>query len=561
MALWCLLRRDALRDIQLLLLAVAMVGALNLAVMTSINDALLHLDDGDVLQRLLITFLVCSLLWRVVQKWTMGLASKRIQTALGALRLDLLRRALAAELPDVMTVGSARISQAVGPELQLLAQAVPTLVISVQSVMAIGLCLFYMSWLSGLAVLIMTGCLLIGGVLVGRLVVRMEHQAEELHEVESGLSERTEHIMKTLRECKVNRRRHTDALADVAASTRDLNGRRHRFNVLYSDYFVSSELTYYFALAGVVFLLPALAATPVETVVLAAHAAAFIAYPVITIVTTYPSYLAAETAARTYLAVEEGLKMPVLPPQAAPGGDFSGFSTIALAGMTFRHAGQDGVGSFTVGPIDLTVERGTVVFVTGHNGSGKSTLMHMLLGLYPAQRGGLSVDGAPVAPDAMTSYRDLFSVVFSDGHLTRQLYGARALDDGFAEELLDLLEIADKVALDGRAFTTVDLSQGQKKRLSLIAALLERKPVLVLDEWAADQSPYFRRKFYREIIPWLKARGITVIAVTHDDAYFDAADVQIQVDRGSARRLAPPVPTAPLPSPAAGGASEFLPTA
>ena len=542
MDLWRLLRRDALRRLQPLLLLAFLTAAVNLTLLTSLNTALLNLQDGPTLERLLLVFLLSAFLWRFVQNWLMSVASKRIQAALGTLRMGLLRRALAAELPDVMGVGPARIAQAAGAELQLLSQAVPTLVISFQSVAAILLCLLYLASLSGPAVMIVLGVLMLGGVVVARSAMRLEALAEEIHGIETDLTDRSDHILKTLRECKLNRRRSTEALADIAAGTEGLRKDRHSFAVQYSRYFMANELTYYFALAGIVFLLPALAGTDGATVVLSAHAAAFIAYPVITIVTSYPSYLGAETAARSYLAVEEGLADPRR--TAAVAADFSGFQTIALEDLTFRHAGRGGTGSFTVGPVDMTVERGTVVFITGHNGSGKSTLIHMLLGLYPAHRGTLTVDGAPVPPEAMQSYRDLFSVVFSDSHVTRQLHGVGELDDGFAEDLLDMLEIGDKVGLDGRAFTTVELSQGQKKRLALMAALLERKPVLVLDEWAADQSPYFRRKFYREILPWMKARGITVIAVTHDDAYFDAADIQLQVERGSVQRLANPVPGA-----------------
>ena len=550
MDLWRILRRDALRNIQPLMLLAVLAAALNLALLTSLNDALLALDDPEGLQRLLIVFLLSAFLWRIAQGWMMSAASKRMQAALAMLRVDLLRRAVAADLPDAMAVGSARLAQVAGPELQLLAQAVPTLVISFQSVAAIVLCLLYLATLSGAAVLIVLCFLVTGGILIGRSVIRLELMSESIHEAEGALSERSDHILQTLRECKLNRRRAANALADATACAEALRKERHRFGAEYSHYFTISELTYYAALAGIIFLLPAVTNTDIATVILSGHAAAFIAYPVITIVASYPSYISAETAARSYLAVEAELKAaPLAVAQGRSSGMEDAFATIALEGATFRHAGRDGSGSFTVGPVDMTVERGSVVFITGHNGAGKSTLIHMLLGLYPVQRGSLSVDGVTVGPDSLAAHRDRFAVVFSDNHVTRQLYGATALDDGYAEELLDLLEMSDKVAVDGRAFTTVDLSQGQKKRLALIAALLERKPVLVLDEWAADQSPYFRRKFYREIIPWLKARGITVIAVTHDDAYFDAADVQLQVDRGGIRRLVTTVPAGGIPAP------------
>ncbi|QCO03497.1 ATP-binding cassette domain-containing protein [Azospirillum argentinense] len=549
MDLWRILRRDALRNMQPLMLLAVLAAALNLALLTSLNSALVIMDDPEGLQRLLFIFLLSAFSWRFAQGWMMSAASKRMQAALAILRVDLLRRAVAADLPDAMAVGSTRLAQVAGPELQLLAQAVPTLVISFQSVAAILLCLLYLATLSNAAVLIVLGFLTVGGILITRSVLRLERLSETIHEAEGALSERSDHILQTLRECKLNRRRAANALSDATTCAEALRTERHRFGAEYSHYFTLSELTYYAALAGIIFLLPAVSSTDITTVVLAGHAAAFIAYPVITIVASYPSYISAETAARSYLAVEAELKAPPRPAQRrakdAPPTGFTDFSTIALDGASYRHPGRDGTGSFTVGPIDLTVERGDVVFVTGHNGAGKSTLIHMLLGLYPAQRGSLTVDGAVVTADTLGSYRDLFSVVFSDNHVTRQLYGAVSLEDGFADELLDLLEMSDKVAVEGRAFTTVDLSQGQKKRLALAAALLERKPVLVLDEWAADQSPYFRRKFYREIIPWMKARGITVIAVTHDDAYFDAADVQIQVEQGGIRRLDTPALPAP----------------
>lgn len=549
MDLWRILRRDALRNMQPLMLLAVLAAALNLALLTSLNSALVIMDDPEGLQRLLFIFLLSAFSWRFAQGWMMSAASKRMQAALAILRVDLLRRAVAADLPDAMAVGSPRLAQVAGPELQLLAQAVPTLVISFQSVAAIVLCLLYLATLSNAAVLIVLAFLTVGGVLITRSVLRLERLSETIHEAEGALSERSDHILQTLRECKLNRRRAANALSDATACAEALRTERHRFGAEYSHYFTLSELTYYAALAGIIFLLPAVSSTDITTVVLAGHAAAFIAYPVITIVASYPSYISAETAARSYLAVEAELKAPPRPAQRrakdAPPTGFADFATIALDGAAYRHPGRDGTGSFTVGPIDLTVERGDVVFVTGHNGAGKSTLIHMLLGLYPVLRGSLTVDGAVVTADTLGSYRDLFSVVFSDNHVTRQLYGAVSLEDGFADELLDLLEMSDKVAVEDRAFTTVDLSQGQKKRLALAAALLERKPVLVLDEWAADQSPYFRRKFYREIIPWMKARGITVIAVTHDDAYFDAADVQIQVEQGGIRRLDTPALPAP----------------
>ena len=98
--------------------------------------------------------------------------------------------------------------------------------------------------------------------------------------------------------------------------------------------------------------------------------------------------------------------------------------------------------------------------------------------------------------------------------------------------MVTLMEMGGKVALDKDVFDTIDLSSGQRKRLALMVSMIEDRPILVLDEWAADQDPQFRRKFYRELLPLLKARGKTVIAITHDDRYFDVADRRIAMEEG-----------------------------
>jgi putative pyoverdin transport system ATP-binding/permease protein len=83
----------------------------------------------------------------------------------------------------------------------------------------------------------------------------------------------------------------------------------------------------------------------------------------------------------------------------------------------------------------------------------------------------------------------------------------------------------DKTHLTDHQFSTLDLSAGQRKRLALIVSLLEKRPLLMLDEWAADQDPEFRRKFYYDLLPELKRAGETVVAISHDDRYLDEMDV------------------------------------
>jgi putative ATP-binding cassette transporter len=213
---------------------------------------------------------------------------------------------------------------------------------------------------------------------------------------------------------------------------------------------------------------------------------------------------------------------PVLPPM----------ESIALHHARFVHEDAQAQSSFILGPVNVVIERGQIVFINGGNGSGKSTLVKMLLGLYPLHEGTLRLNGRPVDSGELSAYREQFSAIFSDFQLFRTLYGLQNPDRMKCTELLELFELAAKVRLNGNRFDTVDLSSGQRKRLALVAALLEDRPVIVLDEWAADQDPEFRRKFYRELLPLLKQQGKTIIAVTHDDNYYDVADRRITLSEG-----------------------------
>lgn len=204
-------------------------------------------------------------------------------------------------------------------------------------------------------------------------------------------------------------------------------------------------------------------------------------------------------------------------------------SAIALRGATYRFPGAQG---FALGPVDLTIHRGETVFIVGANGSGKTTLIKLLLGLYAPTDGALLLDGTPVPPQGLDDYRQLFSAVFSDNFLFDVLPPGHAADAAQLQAWLQRLEISHKLAVQDGAFSTLDLSTGQRKRVALVQAWLEQRPILMFDEWAADQDPSFRRVFYDDILPGLKRAGKTLIVVSHDDRFFAAADRIIHLDAG-----------------------------
>ncbi|MGS0891586.1 cyclic peptide export ABC transporter [Burkholderia stagnalis] len=206
------------------------------------------------------------------------------------------------------------------------------------------------------------------------------------------------------------------------------------------------------------------------------------------------------------------------------------FERIELDGVTHRYV-RDGE-SFTLGPIDLSFAPGETVFLIGGNGSGKTTLAKLITGLYAPEGGRILLDGVPVDAATRDRYRHLYSAVFNDFFLFDRLFGIDAAARERARTLLDALQLSHKVAIDGGAFSTLDLSQGQRKRLALLVAYLEDRPFYVFDEWAADQDPLFKDVFYRQLLPELKARGKTVLVISHDDRYFALADRCVKLDYG-----------------------------
>jgi putative ATP-binding cassette transporter len=200
------------------------------------------------------------------------------------------------------------------------------------------------------------------------------------------------------------------------------------------------------------------------------------------------------------------------------------FKSISLHEVTYSYqpANKEDCG-FSLGPINLTVRPGEVLFIVGGNGSGKTTLAKLLTGLYSPHTGEIQLDKQVVDAAATGNYRQLFSTVFVEGHLFDRLLGID-LDPKLLKFWAGMLGIEDKVDFATGHLQVDRLSRGQHKRLAMLVACLDQRPVFVFDEWAAEQDPIFKDVFYRQIVPELILTGRAVVAITHDDRYFFAAD-------------------------------------
>lgn len=212
--------------------------------------------------------------------------------------------------------------------------------------------------------------------------------------------------------------------------------------------------------------------------------------------------------------------------------------TLELSNISYEYDDPNQGSSFHLGPINFHMRSGEIIFIIGGNGSGKSTFAKILTGLYTPNEGSIKLNNIDINDDNRAWYRHHFSAIFSDFHLFKDLIGpakseAEPYDKALAEELLNLLKMNNKVKISDAQITSTKLSQGQRKRLAMLLAYIEQRPIWLLDEWAADQDPEYRAFFYLKLLPILKTRGITIVAITHDDQYFSTADRVLKCEEGS----------------------------
>jgi putative ATP-binding cassette transporter len=228
-----------------------------------------------------------------------------------------------------------------------------------------------------------------------------------------------------------------------------------------------------------------------------------------------------------------GVVLDEVEPEATSLKPIHRWKRIELRGVTHKYHREGEDRGFQLGPIDMELRLGEIVFVVGGNGSGKTTLIKLFTGLYVPEQGEIHLDDQLIDADNRESYRQLFSAVFDNAVLFDRLMGLDAADlDGRAREYLRELELDHVVDVKKGVFSTTELSRGQRKRLALLTAYLEDRAIYIFDEWAADQDPVFKRLFYRKLLYDLRNSGKTVLAITHDDRYFDAADRVIKLEDG-----------------------------
>jgi putative ATP-binding cassette transporter len=505
-------------------------AALGIGLIAFINVRLIEMVDTSL--AVLPEFLGLLLLLMAV---TLG--SQLALTALGhhfvfRLRSEFIKRILDTQVERVEQLGSASLLAGLTSDVRAITIAFVRLPELVQGIILTFGSAAYLAWLSTKMLAVTALWIVItiwGGFL---LVSRVYKHMAVLRETEDKLYNDYQTVLEGRKELTLNRERAEHIFNHLYIP----DAREYRHHIIRADTFHLSAVNWsnimMLGAIGLVFWM-ANSLGWADTNVAATYSLTllFLRTPLLSAVGALPTLLSAQVAFNKLNKFDLAPFKAEFPrPQAFPN-----WQTLELRNVMFRY--QDN--AFAVGPVNLTIHRGELLFLIGGNGSGKSTLAMLLTGLYQPQSGEILLDGKALSAEKPEDYRKLFSAVFTDVWLFDHLLGpeGQQANPALVEKWLGQLQMSHKLELQDGKILNLKLSKGQKKRVALLLALTEERDIILLDEWAADQDPHFRREFYQVLLPLMKAMGKTIFAISHDDHYFIHADRLLEMRDGKLSEL------------------------
>lgn len=510
-------------------------GLLSAGVLALLNQVLHHFSDhSDVV---ILGFIVLVAGKLLASFWSQHLIVRFTQDTIVDLSLSLCAKIVRAPLRCAEQRGAANIFVTLTDDVSCVTWAIqcfPQLIMNVAIVLGCGVYLAWLSWGMFIGV--------VGATVLGTLgyqwlysstfsVVSAAREARvelfrHLRSLTDGLKELLMHRERRLEFVNEELRKATESLRGTnleAARRQNLAG-------------AWMQVSFYSLIGLVVFLFPSLVTVSPEALTGYVVAVLYMMGPIWGIVGAIPTIERGQVAVENIerLGVSLDMRREDVGPLPVAGLEVEFSPIVRWSDVVYSYGEANGRETpFTLGPISLELHPGELVFLVGGNGSGKSTFMKVLTGLYEPTRGEVTLAGRQITTLNREWYREHFSVVFSDFHVFNKLLGQQNSEvDGLAERCLRLLHMEQKVAVHERTFTTLNLSQGELKRLAFVTAYLENRPIYVFDEWAADQDPQYKEIFYKTLLPDLRARGKLVVVITHDDRYFHLGDQIIKLEDG-----------------------------
>jgi putative pyoverdin transport system ATP-binding/permease protein len=531
-----LVREEIQGSLPKLVIMSAIGGLSNAAILTAINNGTAAIDSSKQPSLWAVAlFLTAFFLFIKTQLYITITTIAEVESIIHRIRLRLMDQIRQSELLAIEGIGRSRIIATVTGDTAILTNAGITLCFSLQGVVLIFFVAIYVAYLSFVAFALSVVVLGAAAALFHMRNRRVNAEAQAAAVQEGRLFDRLTDFLEGFKEVRLNSKRSEGLFGDAAEVSRAATNIKIRSQAEIFKQIVTTQSTLYIVLGAVVFVAPRLSDMGGSSITKTTTALLFVIGSCFGLVQSIPVMLGANAAADRIKNLENALRATVSSAEARPDRAAKRFDKIEMRNVAFRYVDRASETTFKVGPLDFGLRCGELVFITGGNGSGKSTFLRVLSGLYPPESGELLLDGQRVTEKSLNSYRALISAVFTDYHLFKRLYGLQDTDETELDRMLSKFGLEDKTSLESGEFRTLDLSGGQKKRMALIVSLLEKRPIILLDEWTADQDPDFRRRFYHELLPELMQAGATVVVITHDDRYLDELHLtarRLRMDEG-----------------------------
>ncbi|MGI0490177.1 cyclic peptide export ABC transporter [Alkalinema pantanalense CENA528] len=528
--LWLLLKASW-QNVTIAILTGLISGGCSAQLIALINQAI---EGKSISIGLFVVLTLLSLLTTVMAQF---LLIRLAQTSIYRLRLRLSHAILSTPLSQLEALGPSKLLAALTEDVQTIANtvfAIPFLCVDISIIVS---CMIYLGFISIPVFLGLLVFMALSIVSVQYFLGRARKYLKLARAEDDFLFKHFRTLTDGVKELKLSyERRRSFIKQDLETSA--LNSKLYNVQALtlFSLATGWGNLLFFMIIGMVLFALPKLINIPSNTLAAFILTLTFLMLPFRNLLERLPLLFKANVALQKVeymgLTLESNKEIPVtsatfissrqVPPQA-----------IQLDQIVHTYRTDRDEHPFRLSIPELTIPAGQMVFIVGGNGSGKSTLAKLLVGLYRAETGAVKYGGTTITPATLSAYRENFSVVFADFHLFERVVGQDSHDlDRQAQDYLEKLQIAHKVQVQDGLLSTTALSTGQRKRLALLHAYLDDRPIYLFDEWASDQDPVFRDLFYNHILFDLKQRGKTVLVISHDDRYFHLGDRIIKLDYG-----------------------------
>ena len=520
------------RLVTIIIAAGVISGLSNTLLIATINSSL-HNPGGATYTRVL-TFAALCLTLATMRFVSAAVLINLMRKIMVTLRLRLCNTILSAPLRLIEQLGSHRLIATLTRDVPSIANAYVYLPLLCMNLAVLLGCLVYLCWLSPLLLVSALTFMAISIVSHQLPVMKAMQYFMRSREATDDVFKHMRGLIEGIKELKMHHRRRNDFYYRlIEPRTTAMEKYAATGEIIATAASSWGQILFFIFIGLVIFLAPLL--RPIDSLVLTGYTLTimYMMGPLEFVLGFLPNLTRANVAMQKIDTLTDSLNEQLVIEHTVDSEVKRTWESLDLVGIqhTYRRENEDA--EFTLGPIDLSIRPGELVFITGGNGSGKTTLAKLLVGLYIPQEGEIHLDGKPVTDERRDSYRQLFSVVFSDFYLFENLLGLSEFNiDTKAQDYLEKLQLDRCVQIKDKTLSTLELSQGQRKRLALLTAYLEDRPIYVFDEWAADQDPQFKEIFYYELLARLKAAGKTAIVISHDDRFYQVADRVIKLNYG-----------------------------